>query len=56
MDIVINAVTLGSHEPPITFGFIKKQFYTDIYNKRISYPNNTILLAMADIKACFRYA
>jgi len=27
----------------------------DIYNTRISYPTATILLGLADVKACFRY-
>jgi hypothetical protein len=36
-----------------TFGHVKMQLYTDIYNTRISYPTLTILLAMADVKACF---
>jgi hypothetical protein len=27
----------------------------DIYNTRISYPTTTILLGLADVKACFRY-
>ncbi len=31
------------------------QLYTDIYNTRISYPTLTILLAMVDVKACFRF-
>ena len=55
-DIVLNAITPTKNEPPITFGFIKKQLYIDLYNTRVSYPDKTILLAMADIKACFRFA
>ena len=42
-------------EPLITFGHTKKKFLTDIYNARISFPDRIILLAMADIKACFRH-
>ena len=30
--------------------------YIDIYNTRISFPNSTILLVTADIKACFCFA
>jgi hypothetical protein len=32
------------------------QIFIDIYNMRISYPNERILIALADIKACFRFA
>ncbi len=39
----------------MTFGCVKSQIYTDIYNTRISYPTAMILLGLADIKACFRY-
>jgi hypothetical protein len=54
-DIVINQVTPVAKEAPVTFGHVKSQIYTDIYNTRISYPTATILLGLADIKACFRY-
>jgi hypothetical protein len=49
----MNQVTLITHEAPITFGHVKMQLYIDIYNTRISYPTFIILLAMADVKACF---
>jgi hypothetical protein len=39
----------------VTFGHVKSQIYMGIYNTRISYPIATILLGLADIKACFRY-
>lgn len=54
-EIVLNEVTPMDMEPLITFGHTKKKFLTDIYNARISFPDRTILLAMADIKACFRH-
>ncbi len=54
-DIVMNQVTPVSCEAPITFGHIKIQLYIDIYNTRLSNPTATILLGMADIKACFRF-
>jgi hypothetical protein len=54
-DIVMNQVTPVICEAPITFGHVKMQLYTDIYNTCISYPTFTILLAMADVKACFRF-
>ncbi len=52
---VMNQVTPVIHEAPITFGHVKMQLYTDIYNTRISYSTLTILLAMADVKACFHF-
>jgi hypothetical protein len=52
-NIVMNQVTPVIREAPITFGHVKMQLYTDIYNTCISYPTFTILLAMADVKACF---
>ena len=55
-DEVMNLVTPTSREAPITFGTVKMQFLIDLYNLRISYPTARILLALADIKACFRYA
>jgi hypothetical protein len=55
LDIVMNQVTPVNREAPITFGHVKIQLYIDIYNMRISHPNKTILLGMADIKACFRF-
>ncbi len=54
-DIVMNEVTPVSHEAPITFGHVKIQLYIDIYDTRLSNPTATILLGMADIKACFRF-
>jgi hypothetical protein len=54
-DIVMNQVTPVAQEVPVTFGYVKSQIYMDIYNMRISYPTATILLGLADVKACFRY-
>ncbi len=54
-DLVINQVTSVTQEAPVTFGHVKSQIYLDIYNRLISYPTATILLGLADIKACFRY-
>ncbi len=53
LDIVMNQVTPVTHEAPVTFGHVKIQLYIDIYNTRISHPNDVILLGMADIKVCF---
>jgi hypothetical protein len=52
-DIVMNQVTPITREAPITFGHVKMQLYIDIYNTRVSYLTFIILLAMADVKACF---
>jgi hypothetical protein len=43
-DIVMNQVTPVAQEAPVTYGHVKSQIYTDIYNMRISYPTATILL------------
>jgi hypothetical protein len=51
----MNKVTPVTREAPITFGHVKIQLYIDIYNTQISHPNDTILLGMADVKACFRF-
>ncbi len=53
--IVMNQVTPIIREAPITFGHVKMQFYIDIYNTRVSYKTFIILLAMADVKACFHF-
>ncbi len=44
-----------TQEASVTFGHVKSQIYMDIYNTRISYPTATILLSLADVKACFLY-
>ncbi len=54
-DIVMDQVTLITREAPITFGHVKMQLYIDIYNIRITYLIFIILLAMANVKACFRF-
>ena len=54
-DIVLNQVTPTANEAPITFSATKMQFLVDIYNTRISYPDEPILLGSADIKACFQF-
>jgi hypothetical protein len=54
--IAMNLITPTINEAPITFGHVKMQMYIDICNTCISYPKSTILLAAADIKACFRFA
>jgi hypothetical protein len=52
-DIVMNQITPVDQESLVTFGHVKLQIYIDIYNTRISHPTLVILIALADIKACF---
>ncbi len=52
-DLIMNQVTPAAKESPVTFGHVKSQIYIDIYNTRISYPTATILLVLANVKACF---
>ena len=56
-DMVMNQpdVTIMDDEAQVTFGNVKMQFLTDIWNTRISNPAAILLLATADIKACYRY-
>ncbi len=54
-DIVLNELTSVMDEAAITFGDTKMRFYTDVYNLRISHPDEPILLALTDVKACFRF-
>jgi hypothetical protein len=51
----MNQVTPVAQEALVTFGRVKSQIYIDIYNTRISYPAASILLGLADVKACFQY-
>ena len=55
-DIVMNQITPVDQESPVTFGHVKLQIYIDIYNTRISYLTLVILIALANIKACFQFA
>jgi hypothetical protein len=52
-DIDMHQVTPVTQEAPVTFGHVKNQIYIDIYNTGISYPTATILLGLANSKACF---
>jgi hypothetical protein len=51
----MNLVTPITRKAPITFGHVKMQMYIDIYNTCITYLTFIILLAMAVVKACFRF-
>ena len=55
LDVVMNDYTPTDNEPEVTFGTSKIAFYWLIYNMRASFPDTPIFLALADIKACFRY-
>jgi hypothetical protein len=52
---VLNHVTTTDHKAIIDFGQAKTNLFIDIYNWRVSYPDETIYLALADITACFRF-
>jgi len=54
-DFAMNEVTPTDKEALVTFGSTWQDFLGWLYNMRVSFPYSDILLAMADIKACFRY-
>ena len=51
----MNDITTLNDEVEITFGDVKLLFYAYVYNMQISYPYADILLALANVKACFRF-
>ena len=55
IDIVMNNMTPTEEEAEVTFGLVKILFYCLIYNLRVSFPDEVVYLALADIKACFRF-
>ena len=54
-EVVLNHVTPTDQEAPIDFGTAKRKLLTNIYNWRVSFPEEVIYLALADITACFRF-
>ena len=52
-EIVLNHETSTDNEAIIDFGKTKTNLLINIYNWKISYPLEIILLALADITACF---
>ena len=54
-EVVLNHVTPTDQEAPIDFGTAKWKLLTNIYNWRVSFPDEVIYLALADITACFRF-
>ena len=53
--ITMNEASTTKNEAPITFGLVYIAFLTWIWNLRISFPKQDILLAYIDISSCFRY-
>ena len=54
-DLVLDDQTPTNYKAEVTFGTAKDDFKPQIFNKRTSFPFATLLLALADIKACFRF-
>jgi hypothetical protein len=54
-EAVLNHMTTTDHEAIIDFGQAKTNLFINIYNWQVSYPDETIYLALADITACFRF-
>ena len=54
-EVAMNDVTPTEQEADITFGYIFMSFMIWIYNLRITFPDEDILLAYLDITACFRW-
>jgi len=51
--VVLNHETTMDFEAEIDVGRAKLKFFISIYNWRVSYPMETIYIALADITACF---
>ena len=51
----MNDITPIHKEAPITFGSTKIDHMVRLYNLRITYPQEEIVMAAPDIKACFRF-
>lgn len=54
-DTMLNDVTPSDKEPHITFGETEEMFDKRIFNLRVSYPLDPILLATADITSCYKF-
>jgi hypothetical protein len=52
--IVLNEQTSTEFEAIVDFGTAKMRLLISIYNWRISFPKETIYVALADVTACFR--
>ncbi len=53
--IVLNEQTSIEFKAIVDFGTAKMRLLISIYNWRISFPKETIYVALADITACFRF-
>ncbi len=54
--VVLNHITTTDLEAIIDFGQAKMKLFMNIYNWRVSFPNATICLVLADITACFCFS
>ena len=54
-EVTMNEVTPTANEAAITFGHMYLAFITWMWNLRISFPNEEIVLAFLDISSCFRF-
>jgi hypothetical protein len=54
-EVILNHQTSTDDEAVIDFGQAKNKFLINIYNWRVSHPNEIIYLFLADITACFRF-
>ena len=52
-EVVLNQVTSTDLKAPINFGRAKTNSFINIYNFRVSFPNNIIYLALTNITTCF---
>jgi hypothetical protein len=55
VQIVLNEQTSMEFEAIIDFGTAKMRLLISIYNWRISFPKETIYVALADMTACFLF-
>jgi hypothetical protein len=53
--IVLNEQTSTEFEAIVDFGTAKMRLLISIYNWRISFPKETIYVALADVTTCFRF-
>jgi hypothetical protein len=51
--VVLNHITTMELKAIINFGQAKMKLVTNVYNWRVSFPNEKIFLMLADITACF---
>jgi hypothetical protein len=52
-EVVLNQVTPTNHKATINFGTARTDLLINIYNWRVSFPDETIYLTLANIAACF---